>query len=123
MSCHTSCLRLGEYKNLGCVPFTPKNRLIDRCSQWDTWNPEWKFPRGFSCSISKTFSWKIGSKAIQGKRPGTSKNYQMGRTFGSSVWEFWSTLEEIPFSRENSVREDKINLSIYIPSEISGLFG
>ena len=46
-------------------------------------------------SISKTFSRKIGSKVIQAKRPGTRRNS------GNSVWEFWSTFEEIPFSREN----------------------
>ena len=31
-----------------------------------------KFPRGCARSISKTFSQKIGSKAIQAKRPGTN---------------------------------------------------
>ena len=85
VSCHTSCLRLGEYGNLGCLPFTPKNRLIDNCSEWNASNPEWKFPQGFSRSISKTFSRKIGSKAIQGKRPGTVKTTK------------WNAHSEVPF--------------------------
>ena len=42
--------------------------------------------------------------------------------FRNSVWEFWSTFQEIPFSRENFRLERKINLSIYIQSEISGFF-
>ena len=36
------------------------------------------------------------------------------------IWEFWSTFLEIPFSRENFLGGDKIILSIYILSEISG---
>ena len=39
------------------------------------------------------------AKVIQAKRPGTSKTKQMELIF--SVWEFWTTFQEIPFSREN----------------------
>jgi len=61
------------------------------------------------------------SKTIQA----TSKNKQMERafSFGNSVWEFWTTFQEIPFPVEISVREEENSLSIYIPSEISGFFG
>ena len=48
-----------------------KKRLDDSCGKWDAY-PEWKFPRGCVRWISKTFSWKIGSKTIQAKRSGTS---------------------------------------------------
>ena len=43
------------------------------------------------------------SKTIQAKRSGTSKNKQIERaySFGNSVWEFWTTFQEIPFSRGN----------------------
>ena len=37
-------------------------------------NSKWKFSVGCARSISMTFSQKIGLKAIQAKRPGTSKN-------------------------------------------------
>ena len=49
---------------------------------------------------------------LQGLVAGTSpivsadlKNLQMNVhfPFGNSVWEFWSTFQEIPFSRENSL--------------------
>ena len=43
------------------------------------------------------------SKTIQATRPGTNENKQMERafSFGNSVWEFWTTFQEIPFSRGN----------------------
>ena len=109
----------------GCLPFTRKNRSVDSCNEWYASNPKWKFSVGCARSISRTFSRKLGSKAIQAKRPGTSKNQQMERTFpfGNSVWEFWSTFQEIPFSRENFRSGDTINLSIYIPSENSEFSG
>ena len=74
-----SCLEI--WSNTGCLPFTRKTRLVDSCSKWDASNPKWKFPPGCACFISKTFSQKIRSKAIQAKRPGPRKNWQMERTF------------------------------------------
>ena len=35
--------------------------------------------------------------------------------FGNSVWEFWSTFQEIPFSREN-FRSGRQNYSFYLQS-------
>ena len=95
----------------------PINQLVDSCSKWDATNPEWKFPRGCASSIFKTFSLKLGSKAIQAKRPGTSKTSQWNAhfPFGDSVWEFWSTFDEIPFSREN-FRSGRQNLSFQLHS-------
>ena len=65
----------------GCLPFTRRNRLVDSCSKWDASNPDWKFPQGCARSISTTHSRKIGSETIQAKRPGTSKNLHLKRTF------------------------------------------
>jgi len=61
------------------------------------------------------------SKTIQAKRPGTSKNKQMARAipFGN----FGLPFKKSRFLVEISVREEENNLSIYIPSEISGFFG
>ena len=58
----------------GCLPFTWKNRLVNSCSKWYSWNPKWKFSVGCACSISTTFPQKITSKTIQAKRPRTSRN-------------------------------------------------
>lgn len=54
--------------------------------------------------------------------PGTTKTskWRAYFLFRKSVRKFWSTSQEIPFSRENFRSEDKINLAIYIPSEIIG---
>jgi len=43
------------------------------------------------------------SKTIPAKRLGAGKNKQMegAFSFGNSVWEFWTTFQEIPFSRGN----------------------
>ena len=70
-------------RHIGCLPFTRKNWLIDSCSKWYASNPKRKSSRGCARSISRTFSRKIGLKAIQPKRPGSSKNQQMERTFSS----------------------------------------
>ena len=71
----TVCFSNKEDKeNMGCLPFTRKKRSVDSCSKWDASSPEWKFPRGCTRSISTTFSRKIGSKAIQARKPETSKN-------------------------------------------------
>ena len=80
-------------------------------------NSKWTFSVGCARSISTTFSRKIGLKAVQAKRPGTSKNQQLERTFplGNSVWEFWSTFQEIPFSREN-FRSGRQNYSFHLHS-------
>ena len=76
-------------------------------------------------SISTTFAWKIGSKVIQAKRPGTSKTSK-SNTFSIRKFLFGNfglPLKDSRFPEKNSIWEDKINLSIYIPPEISGFFG
>ena len=99
---------------------TLKNRLVDSCSKWDESNPEWKFPRGCARSISKTFSRKIGSKAIQAKRSGTNGMH----TFHSEIsfGNFGLHFKKSGFHKKVSSQNDKINLSICIPSEISRIF-
>ena len=79
--------------------FLGKKRLVDSCSRWDPSNPEWKFARGFSRFISKTFSRKIGSKVIHAKSLGLVKTSKWNAQFpfGNSFWEFRFTFEEIPF--------------------------
>ena len=54
-------------------------------------------------SISKTSSLKIGSKAIKPKDLELVKTSKWNPNFpfGNSVWKFWSTFQEILFSREN----------------------
>ena len=90
---------------MACLPFTLKNRSVNSCSKWDASNPEWEFSRGCALSISKTFCRKIGlSKAIQaeaGLELVKTSKWNAHFPFGNSVWEFWSTFQEIPFSREN----------------------
>ena len=61
--------------------YSEKNRLVDSCSKWDASNPEWKFPLRCARTISTAFFRKIGSEATQAKRPDSSKNWQMERTF------------------------------------------
>ena len=88
--------------------------------------PNGNFQWDAACSISTTFSWKIGSKTIQAKRPGTSKSQQNERTF--SIWKFGLGilvyLSRNPvFPRKFPFGETKLIFPcIYIPSEISGFF-
>ena len=114
-----------EGKHLGCLPFTRKNRSVDSCSEWYASNPKWKFSVGCARSISTTFSQKIGSKAIQAKRPGTSKKTANGthisiRKFRLGILVYLSR-NPVFSPRKFPFGETKfISVSIYIPSEISG---
>ena len=70
------------------------------------------------------FSLKVGSKAIQAKRTGTSENKQMERLFSIRKFRLGILVylsRNAVFPRECAFGETK---SIqYIPSEISGVFG
>ena len=78
-------------------------------------------------SIPTTFSRKIGTKTIQAKRPGTSNTGLANgtRIFHSEIpfGNFGLPFKKSRFPEKISVQGDKINLSIYIPSEISGFWG
>ena len=110
---------------LNSLPFTWKKWLVYNCSKWYASIPKWNYSRGCGRSLSSTFSWKIGSKAIQAKRPGTSKNQQMEHTF--SLWKFhYFGNFGLPFKKSRFPKKISIwvsNLSVYIPSKISGIFG
>ena len=67
-----------------------QNIAVNRTHQ----SPEWKFPRDAHVLFPRTFP-QVPGKA---KRPGNSSKEQVERTF--SVWEFWTTFQEIPFSPE-----------------------
>ena len=88
--------------------------------------PNGNFHRDGARSISTTFSRKIGSKAIQAKRPGTSKNQQMERTFFHSEIPFRNfglPFKKSHFPEKISVRGDKINLSIHVPPKYPDFLG
>ena len=88
--------------------------------------PKWKFPRGCASSISKTFSQKMGSKAIQtGKWSGTLelvKTSKWNASFRLGISVYLSRNPVFP-GEKIFVRGDEINLFIYILSEISRVFG
>ena len=82
--------RFWEKGTIGCLPFTQKTRLIDRCSKWNVTNLKWNFLRGYARPISTTLFRKIGTKAIQAERPGTTKTWKTSKwdahfLFGNSV--------------------------------------
>lgn len=101
---------------MGCSPLTQK-------TGWSTVNGTRQILKGnfhgdaLVLLIATTFSRKIGSEAIQAKRPGTTKTSKGNAhfPFGYSVWEFWSTFQEIPFSRED-FRSGRQNLSFHLHS-------
>ena len=64
--------------------------------------------QGCACSISKTLSWQIGSKAIQAKRFEINGTYifHLEILFGN----FGLPLKKYCFPEKISVQEDKINL-------------
>ena len=55
-SAHTQ--KIGS--NQGCLPFTRNNWLVESCSKWYASNPKGNFQWDAACSISTTFSRKIG---------------------------------------------------------------
>ena len=73
------------------------------------WNALVLFPRLFPEDIE--------SKAIESKRPGTSALFHSEIPFGN----FGLPFKKSRFPERISVLGDKINLSNYIPSEISGI--
>ena len=40
--------------NIGCLPFTWRNRLVDGLCKWKAKFPYWKFPFGVACTIWTT---------------------------------------------------------------------
>ena len=81
--------------NWGCLPFHQKTRLVDRCGKWEASKPEWEFPYGICCSIYS--SKRSNPKGLELVR---KSEWNAQFPFGNSVWEFWSTFQEIPFSPE-----------------------
>ena len=79
----------------GCLPFDQKTRLVDRCGNWKASKPEWEFPYGICCSIYS--SKRSNPKGLELVR---KSEWNAQFPFGNSVWEFWSTFQEIPFSPE-----------------------
>ena len=92
-----------------------------RSTVWTRQSLKWKFSRGYARSISPTFSWKIGDPSKKGLE--LLKLAKGTHIFHSEILFGNSTFQKIPFPGKISVWWDKINLSIYIPSEISGFFG
>ena len=97
----------------GCLPFTQKNRLVDSCSKWDVSNPEWNFPPGCARSISTSFSLKIERFYRASLELVKTSKWNTHFPFENCVWEFWSTFQEIPFSREN-LRSGRQNCSFHL---------
>ena len=79
----------------GCLPFDQKIRLFDRCGKWKASKLEWEFPYGICCSIY--ISKRSNPKGLELVR---KSEWNAQFPFGNSVWEFWSTFQEIPFSPE-----------------------
>ena len=77
----------------GCLPFDQKTRLVDRCGNWKASKPEWEFPYGICCSIYS--SKRSNPKGLELVR---KSEWNAQFPFGNSVWEFWSTFQEISFS-------------------------
>ena len=61
-------------------------------------NTEWKFPWDVPVPFPRTFP----QGRIQAERPRTSSKSKRNAhfPFGNSVWEFWTTFQEILFSPE-----------------------
>ena len=67
--------------------------------------------------IPRLFFRKVGSRRSKpkGLELVTISKWNAYFTFGNSVWEFWSTFQEIPFSREN-FRSGRQNQSFHLHS-------
>ena len=84
-----------------------------------------QFSRGCARSISTTFSRKIGPKSSKAKGLGLVKNSKWNAHFHSEIpfGLFGLIFKKSRIPEKIFVRGEKINLSIYIPSETSGFLG
>ena len=101
-----------------CTIYT-ENQLVDRCSKIrDASNPEGKFPPWCACCIQfhDFFSGRYHQRPYKPKGPELVKTGKWNAhvLFGNFVWEFWSTFQEIPFSRENFCSRRQNESFLYI---------
>ena len=88
-----------KIRDLGCLPFSRKNRLVESSSKWDSSKPRMEISMGCACSISTDIS--TGTNAIRKALNLVEKSkWNAYFPFAYSGWEFWTTSEDVPFISE-----------------------
>ena len=125
------CLkRRYEMRVFGCLSFTWKNRLVDGCCKWDAsiqyYLSRLEISTGMRLfHLQNCFVNYRASLELVGVQDGGGNAANGTCIFHSEILfgNFGLPFKKFRFPVEISVQEEKNSLPIYIPSEISGVFG
>ena len=112
--------KLGRRTNRGTLMTHQQRHCWSKQSTNSALKDLWILRSSHVCYLSGKASWVAKRSKPKGLELVRKSEWNAQFPFGNSVWGFWSTFQEIPFSPENFLWKSQISLPIYIPTEISG---